>query len=45
MPCLIVKSSRGKRVERSVREKDFKRSEEKESSKGSRKESMLETAR
>ena len=41
MPCLIVESSCGKRVERSVRVKDLKRSTEKESLKGSRKEQTV----
>ena len=39
MPCLVVESSRGKKRERSVREKDLKRFTAKESLKGSRKES------
>ena len=42
MPCLLVESSRGKKRERSVREKDLKRFTAKESLKGSRKESLLE---
>ena len=42
MPCLVVESSRGKKRERSVREKDLKRFTAKESLKGSRKESLLE---
>ena len=42
MPCLVVESSRGKKRERSVREKDLKRFTAKESLKGSRKESWLE---
>ena len=45
MPCLVVESSRGKKRERSVREKDLKRFTAKESLKGSRKESLLERAR
>ena len=44
MPCLIVESSRGKRVERSVRERP-KKVYEKESLKGSRTESLSERAR
>ena len=45
MPCLVVESSRGKKRERCVREKDLKRFTVKESLKGSRKESLLERAR
>ena len=45
MPCLVVESSRGKKRERSVREKDLKRFTAKESLKGSRKERLLERAR
>ena len=45
MPCLVVESSRGKKRERSVREKDLIRFTAKESLKGSRKESLSERAR
>ena len=44
MPCLTVESSRGRRVERSVRERP-KKVYEKESLKGSRTESLSERAR
>ena len=44
-PCPVVESSCGKRAERSVREKDLRRSTEKESLKGSRTESLSERAR
>ena len=45
VPCLVVESSCGKRVERSVRVEDLKGRPKKESLKGSRTESLSERAR